>query len=145
MHTLWFSTHSVPTTASNCLDNNTYNIVLLVLSASSLAKQQCIRCLLMYHSSTLRSWVRLVPHHYTTTDSLVFANEQITQAIELCTPSILITYTVVSWKTAHGRSTLQWAFFWLFPHLTTKERPHHVYSDLKPSKQIIGHKIAYTT
>ena len=31
---------SVPTIASNCLDNNTF--VLVVLSASSLAKQQCI-------------------------------------------------------------------------------------------------------
>ena len=33
-------------------------------------------------------------------------------------------------------------------HLTTKECPHHVYSDskagLKPSKQIIGHKITYS-
>ena len=29
------------------------------------------------------------------------------------------------------------------PHLTTKERPHHVYSDSKPSKQIIAHKITY--
>ena len=28
-------------------------------------------------------------------------------------------------------------------HLTMKEFPRHVYSDLKPSKQIIGHKITY--
>ena len=27
--------------------------------------------------------------------------------------------------------------------LTTKERPRHVYSDLKPSEQIIRHKIMY--
>ena len=58
-------------------------------------------------------------------------------------------YNVVSRKRAHGRSTLQvcqrggWVIFRLFPHLTTKERPHHVYSDLKPSKQIITHKITY--
>ena len=32
------------------------------------------------------------------------------------------------------------ALFRLFPHLTTKERPRHLYSDSKPSKQIIGHK-----
>ena len=57
--------------------------------------------------------------------------------------------TVVSWKSAHGRSTLQvcqwgrWVLFRLFPHFTMKERPRHVYSDLKPSKQIIGHKIMY--
>ena len=49
----------------------------------------------------------------------------------------------------HGRSTLQvcqrggWVLFWLLPHLTTKERPRHVYSDLKPPEQIIGHKITY--
>ena len=30
-----------------------------------------------------------------------------------------------------------------FPHLTMKERPHDVYSDSKPSKQIFGHKITY--
>ena len=28
-------------------------------------------------------------------------------------------------------------------HLTMKECPRHVYSDLKPLKQIIGHKIMY--
>ena len=61
----------------------------------------------------------------------------------------LLASTVVLQKRAHGRSTLQvcqrggWALFWLFPHLTTKERPHHVYSDLKPSKQIFGHKIMH--
>ena len=59
------------------------------------------------------------------------------------------TYQVVSWKRAHGWSTLQvcqrgeWALFRLFTHLTTKEPPCHVYSDLKPLKQIIGHKITY--
>ena len=58
-------------------------------------------------------------------------------------------YTVVSRKRAHGRSTLQvckrggWALFRLIPYLTTKERPRHVNSDLKHSKQIIGHKITY--
>ena len=57
--------------------------------------------------------------------------------------------TVVSWKRAHGRSTLQvcqrwgWALFGLFPHLTMKERPRHVYSNSNPSKQIIGHKMMY--
>ena len=46
----------------------------------------------------------------------------------------------------HGRSTLQvcqrrgWVLFRLFPYLTTKEHPCHVYSELK---QIIGHKITY--
>ena len=29
------------------------------------------------------------------------------------------------------------------PHLTKKERPHHVYNNSKPSKQIIAHKITY--
>ena len=59
------------------------------------------------------------------------------------------SYTVVSCKRAHGRSTLQvcqrggWAFFQLFPHLTTKECPRQVYNDSKPSKQIIAHKIMY--
>ena len=57
--------------------------------------------------------------------------------------------TVVLRKRAHGHSTLQvcqragWALFQLVPHLTTKECPRHVYSDLKPLKQIIGHKIMY--
>ena len=58
-------------------------------------------------------------------------------------------YTAVSRKRAHGWGTLQvcqrggWALFWLFLHLTTKQRPRHVYSDSKPSKQIIAHKITY--
>ena len=57
--------------------------------------------------------------------------------------------TVVSQKRVHGRSALQvyqrggWALFQLFPSLTTKESPRHIYNDLKPSKQIIGHKITY--
>ena len=60
-----------------------------------------------------------------------------------------ITYTVVSRKRAHEQSTLQvcqrggWALFRLFLHLTTKERPRHVYSDSKLSKQIMGQKITY--
>ena len=33
------------------------------------------------------------------------------------------------------------ALFWVSPHLTTKERPCHVHSDLMPSKQIIGQSI----
>ena len=36
-----------------------------------------------------------------------------------------------------------WALFQLFPHLTMKEHPCHVYNDLKPSNQIIEHKITY--
>ena len=36
-----------------------------------------------------------------------------------------------------------WALFWVFPHLTTKERPCHVNSDLMPLKQIIGQTITY--
>ena len=40
-------------------------------------------------------------------------------------------------KEGSGRS------FDCFRILTTKEQPRHVYSDLKPSKQIIGHKITY--
>ena len=61
----------------------------------------------------------------------------------------LAWYTVISWKRAHGWGTLQvcqrggWALFRLFLHLTTKEHPRHVYSDSKPSKQIIGHIIMY--
>ena len=48
-----------------------------------------------------------------------------------------------------GGATLQvcqrggWALFRLFLHLTTKEPPRHVYSNSKPSKQILGHKIMY--
>ena len=59
------------------------------------------------------------------------------------------TFTVLSRKRDHGQSTVQvcqrggWALFRLFSHLTTKERPRHVYSDSKHSKQIIGHKITY--
>ena len=62
---------------------------------------------------------------------------------------IVYVYTVVLRKRAHERSTLQvcqrggWALFRLLPHLTTKECPHHAYSDLKPPEQIIGHKITY--
>ena len=43
--------------------------------------------------------------------------------------------TFVSRKSAHRRSTLQvcqrggWVLFQVFPHLTMKERPCHVYSD----------------
>ena len=56
---------------------------------------------------------------------------------------ITINYwnTVVSWKSANGRSTVQisqrggWALFWVFLHLTTKECPCHVHSYLIPSKQ----------
>ena len=50
-------------------------------------------------------------------------------------------------KEAHERSTLQvrqrggWALFRVLPHLTTKERPSHVYSDWMPSKQTIGQTI----
>ena len=57
--------------------------------------------------------------------------------------------TTVSRKSAYGWSTLQvcqrggWALFRMFPHLTTKGHPRHVYSNSKPSKQIIGHKITY--
>ena len=58
-------------------------------------------------------------------------------------------YSSLTEKSTHGRSTLQvcqrggWVLFRLFPHLTTKECPRHVYKDLKPSKQITGHKITY--
>ena len=60
-----------------------------------------------------------------------------------------VPFTVVSRKRAHGWSTLRvfqrggWALFRMFPHLTMKEHPRHVYSDLKPSEQIVGHKITY--
>ena len=36
-----------------------------------------------------------------------------------------------------------WALFRLLPHLTMKEHPRHVYSDSKPLKPKIGHKITY--
>ena len=55
-----------------------------------------------------------------------------------------IYITIISQKRAHGWSALQvckrggWLLFQL---LTTKERPRHVYSGSKPSKQITGHKI----
>ena len=60
---------------------------------------------------------------------------------------LFIAITVVSRKRAHGRSTLLvcqrggWALFRLFPHLTTKEHPRHVYNDSKPLKQIIGRNL----
>ena len=46
---------------------------------------------------------------------------------------VVYTCTIVLWKSAHGWSTLKvcqrggWALFWVFPHLTMKERPCHVY------------------
>ena len=58
-------------------------------------------------------------------------------------------FTVVSRKSAHERNTLQvcqsrrWVLFWVFRHLTTKERPCHVYSDLIPSKQIVRQIVEY--
>ena len=42
------------------------------------------------------------------------------------------TYTIVSWMSARGWSSFQvcqrggWELFWVFPHLTMKERPCHV-------------------
>ena len=71
-----------------------------------------------------------------------------TTLFKIIQPNLTLS-TVVARKRAHGRSTLQvcqrggWALFRLFLHLTMKERPRHVYSDLKPSKQIIAHKITY--
>ena len=50
---------------------------------------------------------------------------------------------------AHGQSTLQvcqregWSLFQVFPHLTTKERPCHVYSGWMPSKQRIRRTVTY--
>ena len=63
-----------------------------------------------------------------------------------CTGRILYcVITIVSRKSAHGQNTLLTSLpkrlFRLFPHLTTKERPRR---DLKPSKQIIGHKKSTT-
>jgi len=58
-------------------------------------------------------------------------------------------HTIVSLKSAHEWSTLQvcqrggWVFFRVFPHLTKKECPCHIYSDLMPSKQIIGQAITH--
>ena len=52
-------------------------------------------------------------------------------------------------RSSHGRSSLQvcqrrgWALFQVFPHLTTKEQPCHVYNVLMPPKQIIGQTITY--
>ena len=72
-----------------------------------------------------------------------------TQLSSMLGESLRTRYTVVSWKSAHGWSTLQvcqrggWALFRLFSHLTTKEHPRHVYSNLKPSEQIIERKITY--
>ena len=63
---------------------------------------------------------------------------------------LILANTVASRKRGHGWSTLQvrrregWApFECMFPQLTTKERPCHVYSDLMPSKQITGQTITY--
>ena len=80
----------------------------------------------------------------------IFSILDVKHFIFLCLNAMcLLINTVVSPKRAHGRSTLQvcqrggWVLFRLSPHLTMKERPRHVYSDLKHSKQIIGHKITY--
>ena len=66
--------------------------------------------------------------------------------ISLPCPRIL--HTVVSWKSPHGWSTLhcqkgRWALFWVFSHLTMKQCPCHVYSDLIPSKQTTGQTLMY--
>ena len=59
----------------------------------------------------------------------------------------ILPSTVVSRKGAHGQSILQvcqrggWVFLRVFPHLTTKEHPCHVYSDWMPLKWIIGQTI----
>ena len=51
--------------------------------------------------------------------------------------------SIISRKSAHGQSTLQvcqrggWVLFHVFLNLTTKEWPHHVYSNLMPLKQIL--------
>ena len=55
-----------------------------------------------------------------------------------------ISIIIVLQKSTHGWTTLQvcrsggWALFWVFLHLTMKERPCDVYSDLRSLKQIVG-------
>ena len=62
----------------------------------------------------------------------------------LKTVKVAYVHTIVSRKSAHGRSTLQgcqrggWALFRVLAHLTAKVRPCHFYSISMPSKQIIG-------
>ena len=46
-------------------------------------------------------------------------------------------------KSAHEQNTSRlpkrgWVLFEVFPHLTTKEHPCYVYSDLMPQKHIVG-------
>ena len=52
---------------------------------------------------------------------------------------LLTSYTVVSQKRTDGWPTLQVCQRgeWVFPHLTMKDRPCHVYRDSMPLKQII--------
>ena len=69
----------------------------------------------------------------------------------MCTNlSFLVSpHRLVSRKSTHGQSTLQisqtqgYTLFRVSPHLTTKEHPCHVYSDLTTSKQITGQNITY--
>ena len=94
--------------------------------------------------------------HYTETSLPLEPFRKYQKTVRLCTYVLSKgayfkkeSITVVSLKSAHGWSTLQvcqrrgWVLFQLFPHLTTKEHPCHVYSDSKPSKQIIEHKTTY--
>ena len=80
-------------------------VMLIALASQSFAKQQCIHCLLMYRGQQCTH--RLVPHCHTTTKNWYLLNDSITQAMQLCTPSILnayiniSTYNVLSSGTRH--------------------------------------------
>ena len=96
-----------------------------------------------YLSFFLKSWLNtflmLCHPGFVTPDKLSLLHDH----LRTSKAHVRSAYTVVLRKRAHGQSTLQvfqgggWALFRLFPHLTTKECPRHVYSDLKPSKQIL--------
>ena len=79
-----------------------------------------------------------------------WADEEYNAMIWFVNTSIFyLDIIIVSWKSTYGRSTVQvcqtggYALFGVFWHLTTKERPCHVFRDLMPLKQIIGQMIMY--
>ena len=60
----------------------------------------------------------------------------------------MFVYTVVSWKSPYGQSTLQahlrrTGHPFVFSHSTTKQCPCHVYSDSMPSKQTTRQTITH--
>ena len=111
-------------------------------------KVKCTHMLVSFQAS-IPSWVQLVPVQWYYMK--LWRLHVITVWLHILSPRYCSAeYTVVSQKSALGQSTLQvsqrgvWMLFRLFPYLTTKEHPHNVHSDSKPSKQIMGHEITYS-